>query len=308
MKTSKLLFFLVILLATFYKAQKREIVTSDGVKLYVNVKGKGTPCLYLHGGPGSGSYWLEKFYGSELEKNFQMIYLDQRGVSRSSSPADKNYSLDRMLQDFEEVRNALGIKEWLTIGHSFGGILQMAYVEKYPQSIKGMMMVNCTLSMKDSFCNSWIPKASELAGEKMNPLQENTSPEILLKKMMEVGKKMDDEKVRWKMAFASPESDNLMNSSYREITNWNNSFSNVALSIEDYWKDFRKDAGNVKVPVLFFYGKSDWMVGPDHYKKIKFPKMMLWRSDVGHMPFLENQKDLDKAIKAYVKKYKLQKK
>ncbi len=304
MKTSKLLFLLVILLTTFSKAQEREIVTSDGVKLYVNVKGKGTPCLYLHGGPGSGSYWLEKFYGRELEKNFQMIYLDQRGVSRSSSPTDKNYSLDRMVQDFEEVRTALGIKEWLIIGHSFGGLLQMAYVEKYPQSIKGMMMINCTLSMKDSFSKSWIPKATELVGEYMDPLQENMSSELLLKRMMEVGKKMDDKKVRWKMAFASPESDNLMNSSYREIPNWNNSFSSVALSIEDYWKDFRIDAGNVKVPVLFFYGKSDWMVGPDHHKNIRFPEMMLWGSDVGHMPFLENQKDLDKAIKAYIKKYK----
>ncbi|SHJ90925.1 proline iminopeptidase [Epilithonimonas mollis] len=304
MKTSKLLFFVVIFLATFSKAQERVIVTSDGVKLYVNVKGKGTPCLYLHGGPGSGSYWLEKFYGSELEKNFQMIYLDQRGVSRSSSPDDKNYSLDRMIQDFEEVRNALGIKEWLTIGHSFGGILQMGYVEKHPEVIMGMIMINCTLSMKDSFSRSWISKAYELTYEKQDPLPENTSSEMLLKKMMEVGKKMDDKKVRWKMAFASQESDNLMNSSYREIPNWNNNFSSVALSIDDYWKDFTKDAGDVKVPVLFFYGKSDWMVGPDHYKKIKFPNMMLWGSDVGHMPFLENQKDLNKAIKAYIKKYK----
>jgi proline iminopeptidase len=33
-----------------------------------------------------------------------MIYLDQRGISRSSSPASGDYSLDRMVRDFEEVR------------------------------------------------------------------------------------------------------------------------------------------------------------------------------------------------------------
>jgi len=68
------------------KAQEMNIMTSDSVSLYVNVKGSGTPCLYLHGGPGSGSYWLEKFFGEYLEQHFQMIYLDQRGVGRSTSP------------------------------------------------------------------------------------------------------------------------------------------------------------------------------------------------------------------------------
>lgn len=106
------------------QAQQREIITSDSVQLYVTIKGSGTPCLYIHGGPGSGSYWLEKLFGDYLEQHFQMIYLDQRGVCRSSSPKDKNYSSDRMVQDFEEVRKALGISQWFTLGHSFGGILQ----------------------------------------------------------------------------------------------------------------------------------------------------------------------------------------
>ncbi len=57
-----------------------------------------------------------------------MIYLDQRGVCWSSSLKDGNYSMDRMIQDFEEVRETLGIKEWFTLGHSFGGILQIGVV------------------------------------------------------------------------------------------------------------------------------------------------------------------------------------
>jgi len=102
------------------------------VDLYENVKGKGTPCLNIHGGPGSGSYWHEKFAGDSLEQHFQMIYLDQRGVGRSTSPNDQNYSLDRMVKDFEEVRILLGIEQWLTLGHSFGGLLQMGYVISKP--------------------------------------------------------------------------------------------------------------------------------------------------------------------------------
>ncbi|MDD5047097.1 MAG: alpha/beta fold hydrolase, partial [Bacteroidales bacterium] len=115
---------ILLLTGIALNAQERTILTSDSVSLYVNVKGSGTPCLYLHGGPGSGSYWLEKFFGNYLEQNFQMIYLDQRGVGRSTSPRDGNYSMDRMVCDFEEIRQALGLSQWLTLGHSFGGILQ----------------------------------------------------------------------------------------------------------------------------------------------------------------------------------------
>ncbi|HWR51096.1 MAG TPA: alpha/beta fold hydrolase, partial [Bryobacteraceae bacterium] len=119
----------------------RHIKTSDGVDLFVTVRGHGTPCLYLHGGPGSGSHWLEKFSGEMLERNFQMIYLDQRGTSRSTSPPNGDYSMDRMVRDFEEVRVALGIHQWLTLGHSFGGILQVGYAQRHPEVVQGLLMI-----------------------------------------------------------------------------------------------------------------------------------------------------------------------
>src|SRR5690606_23519535 len=97
-----------LLLGVLLTAQEQRITTTDGVDLYVKVKGEGIPLLYLHGGPGSGSYWAEEFFGDFLENNFTVIYLDQRGVGRSTSPADANYSMDRVTRDFEEVREALG--------------------------------------------------------------------------------------------------------------------------------------------------------------------------------------------------------
>ena len=143
MKKNYLLLFLIFI-GLNCKAQEKHILTSDSVSLYVIVKGSGTPCLYIHGGPGSGSFWVEKFFGNVLEQHFQMIYLDQRGVGRSTSPKDHNYSMERIVKDFEEVRNSLGIKQWLTLGHSFGGILQMGYAERHPKIISGMLMINCT--------------------------------------------------------------------------------------------------------------------------------------------------------------------
>jgi proline iminopeptidase len=298
--------FLFICLFTFLgfqsKAEERYITTSDGVELYVSIKGSGEPCLYLHGGPGSGSYWVEKFFGEQLEKQFTMIYLDQRGVGRSSSPQDQNYSLERMALDFEEVRNALGYESWITLGHSFGGILQMGYLEYYPQSSKGLIMVNCTLDINESFCESWSPKAAEFLGITDLPgCANDTVP--LMDRMQSHIYELKQKDIFWKMGFETKEAEALLDATYTEISNWNFNYGNAAFSYEDYWKDFKPVTAGVSVPVLFYYGTKDWMVGPQHYKGMQFQNMLLWENEGGHIPFIENKEDLEKAISTFRKEY-----
>lgn len=104
-------FALLLVTTVTLNAQSMLIRTSDSVDLFVRVKGKGTPCLYIHGGPGSGSYWLEKFSGEFLEQHFQMIYLDQRGVSRSTSPTDANYSMDSEVGHVPFIENKADLEK-----------------------------------------------------------------------------------------------------------------------------------------------------------------------------------------------------
>lgn len=299
---SFVLLFLVCLYGLTTAAQEKHILTSDSVSLYVKVKGTGPACLYIHGGPGSGSNWLEKLYGETLEKHFKVIYLDQRGVGRSSSSKDGNYCMDRMTQDFEEVREALGFKQWLTLGHSFGGILQMGYVERYPQSSTGLLMINCTLDLEDSFRNSWITKAYEIL-ETKNPATKDDTVAIQ-KRLQEAIGLLSKRNLMWKMTYTTPENAKVMDDTYKDIPNWNHNFSSKALDCQDYWKDFRPETSKVKLPVLVFYGTRDWLVGPDHYKGLNFPNRLLWKSEVGHMPFMEAKEDLEKAIKSYLETYK----
>lgn len=283
-------------------AEEKTITTSDGVELFVKIEGKGTPCLYIHGGPGSGSYWFEKFFGDFMEENFTMIYLDQRGVGRSGSASNDDYSLKRMALDFEEVREALGFTDWLTIGHSFGGILQMGYAENFPEAQKGMMMINCTLYLNESFCDSWAPKASEFLGEDYIGCDKDSL--AMMERMNALGNALREKGVFWKMAYADEANEEIMNSTWSEVPNWNYDFGNAALSYEDYWQNFLLITASVDIPVLFFYGTTDWMVGPNHYINVKFPNMILWKSEVGHVPFLENTDDLKKAVNTFKSKYR----
>ncbi len=276
------------------QAEEKMIITSDGVQLFVNIKGSGSPVLYLHGGPGSGSYWFEKFFGEFLEQHYTMIYLDQRGVGRSSGNHDNDYSMDRMGLDFEELREELGYESWITLGHSFGGILQMGYYKRFPNSIKGMIMINCTLNIMESFCESWGPKAAEFTGKANKPC--SGDPAKVREMLGAHINNLREQNAFWKMGYKDQQNERLIDDTYADITNWNGSFSNLGFTILDYWEDYKVKTGNVEVPVLFFYGSEDWMVGPDHYKGINFQKGLMWESKVGHMPFMENKDDLEKAI------------
>lgn len=285
-------------------AQDQIIKTSDGVDLFVRVKGSGIPCLYIHGGPGSGSHWLEKFSGEFLEQHFQMIYLDQRGVCRSSSPADENYSMDRMVKDFEEVRKSLGISKWITMGHSFGGILQMGYAQRFPEVIQGMIMFNCALNLNETR-EEVIPKACEILGiQDTKPYTDtavsNADRYDLIGSLY---KQLREKDLFWKMGYASYQNYEIMSASFNDISNWNKDLENIPISMEDYGINFKKLTSKLAMPVLFFYGKSDWMVGPAHYKGVEFPNMILWGSEVGHVPFIENKADLEKAVISYLNRY-----
>ena len=221
-----LLIFLLALTPAQNSSEETKITTTDGVELHISIRGNGIPVLYLHGGPGSGSYWMEVFMGDLLEERFRMIYLDQRGVGRSGSPENDDFSLDRFIMDFEEVREALNIDDWLTMGHSFGGILQTAYANRHPDSVQGMMIINGSLDMTASFHTSWCPKASTLL-EIPEPFPCLDESEPLFDRWGSLITQLNERDLMWKMGYTYRESLDKMNLTYRDIENWNPDFSNT---------------------------------------------------------------------------------
>jgi len=281
--------------------EEHHITTSDGVDLYVHVRGYGLPCLYLHGGPGSGSEWMEKMGGDTLEKYFTMVYLDQRGVCKSSTPSDMNFSFDRQVQDFEEVREALGYDRWILLGHSFGGVLQMGYWERHPDCIAGMVCENCTICLEASFKESWLPAAVEIAGGVTDAEVTDTTLRTL-DRMAAVQKYINNDN-RW-MIFTRNKwaNDTIASWSFHQNCISHGHGEDVLL-MDEYWRDFRPLSAEVNVPVLFLYGRYDRAVGPEFYKGVRFPEMMLVGADCGHIFFLEEPELLSRSLGEFVERY-----
>jgi len=212
--------------------------------------------------------------------------------------------MDRMVKDFEEIRSALGIEKWIIMGHSFGGLLQMGYARLHPDVIQGMIMINCTLDWKDSFEKGFCPNACSLLN--IGDTTPYTNDSILfVDRFGALINQLNKKNLMWKMGYAHYENFEKMNKTFHEVPDWNWGSEEFIVYNPDYRINFKKYTPESKMPVLFFYGKKDWSIGIEHYKGVNFPNMMLWGSDVGHMPFLENKEDLIKAITAYQKKYGL---
>ncbi|SDN67405.1 proline iminopeptidase [Paenibacillus sp. yr247] len=121
-----------------------------GKNLFVNSFGNenSVPLLYLHGGPGVGSYDFELFQGQRISKKLHLITFDQRGVLRSDPlQEDEKFELNDLVEDCEALRKSLGIDRWSVLGHSFGGYIGLLYSNTYPDSIDKLIFESPTFDL-----------------------------------------------------------------------------------------------------------------------------------------------------------------
>ncbi len=123
-----------------------QAISADGTAIAYYVKGNsgGVPLLVISGGPGSNHRYM-RVGGSfdALSKSRRVVMFDQRGTSNSGAVT----GLPRLIQwadDVEAIRTALGVSHLDLLGHSFGGIVSMAYADKYRAQVNSIMFVNST--------------------------------------------------------------------------------------------------------------------------------------------------------------------
>lgn len=271
--------------------------TSDGLELYYEKSGKGFPCIYLHGGPG---YWSKSFqhYSQELlEEKLEMIYLDQRGCGRSEHSQSQDYSLSHLIDDIEELRIFLGIDEWYVMGHSFGGILVVNYARRFPERTKGIILLNATLNMFDSFENQ-IKKGSHILGIETHEVPSNDI-DLFMDKYYSILTELIEKEEYFKFQYVD-----LVNKrnvdEIDEGLNTDVNFQQYVFSSKEYFQDFTSQTDEINKPVLVFAGEYDHAVGPNHHRLFKFKNSEVRVLKSSHHPYIENQLEFKDAILNFV--------
>lgn len=280
-------------------AKSMYFTTSDGVQLYINIVGSGQPCVFVHGGPGSSSYYLEAVKSASLlEKKVKMIYYDQRGCGRSGSPKNGDFSLVRMEKDLEEIRIYLGINKWNIMGHSFGGIISFNYAQDYPQRVSSLLLIHCTLDINQSLMSHIQFGIKEL---KLNDTLGFYNQKIpILERLNAIHNQLTEKKVWYKLMYRNQYEKDLNDTIDNPIGNKNRDFATNVWDLSEYFDDYTPKTVNATYPVFIMTGDQDFAVGPNHYKRFKFPNKTIIHYIGGHAPFQEEPQWFAEKIIAYL--------
>ncbi len=118
-------------------------IQRDGFVLHYRTVGSGTPVLLLSGGPGFEVDYMSGI-AQELGSAYKCILLEQRGTGRSRppSPTGAQMTLQLFVEDIEAVRVSLNVDRLIVLGHSWGGMLAMAYAAAHPDRVRSLILVD----------------------------------------------------------------------------------------------------------------------------------------------------------------------
>lgn len=221
--------------------------------------------IFLHGGPGFKDY-LRK-YLSGFEKNFNCIFYDQlRGP---------DVTIEHLLDQLNDQVTNQNSKVYL-VGHSWGGVLAVAYAIKYSNLISGLALMNTGLSS-----HHWFDEY-QLEKEKLGLENAEVKDIFLTKDELSEGLPLLD--------FAD------RTFSEETFVSLNQTF----LNNYDLIKDFSK----LKLPILNIYGEKDVRFPKrvtEQYGKLNSSVINLEIKNAGHFPFLKQQgkEEILEGIKKY---------
>lgn len=144
MKKYLLVFLLLILISSFVYADdticNNTVVTEDGVEIYYETQGQGTPIIMLAGGPGGTPEFMKYTHKLWLAYG-QLVYVHNRGrgASQNLDSLDNAYSVKTDILDIEAVRKDLNADKIVVYGHSYGGLPALLYSAEYPDHCLGVM-------------------------------------------------------------------------------------------------------------------------------------------------------------------------
>lgn len=125
--------------------------SSDGIRIWYSVVGKGSPIVVVHGGPGMDHTTLAADL-VPLTKRHRLIYYDQRGGGRSTLPDDPALlGIEHHLRDLESVRRHFGLEKMTILAHSFGPAIAALYAIRYPQHVERMIFLGPIPPRKGKF-------------------------------------------------------------------------------------------------------------------------------------------------------------
>jgi pimeloyl-ACP methyl ester carboxylesterase len=252
-------------------------------KLRYQDVGNGPVIMLLHGYIESLKIWKDMVH--QLSSKFRIIAPDLPGHGKSEM-TEEIQTMDSMAYSVKLLLDHLDIKKCFIIGHSMGGYVALAFLEKYPEMLLGISL----------FHSSPYADSEEKKNSRDREIQLIKQGKKSLVYHNHIAKTFAKDNI-----YLYPE----INEKLIKISGKSNTNGIIAALLGMKVRpDRSKILENTTVPVLYLIGKMDNFIPFDILEKIKFPK----NSDIvvlensGHMGmFEEKEKSID-AIVGFIEK------
>lgn len=128
------------------------------------------PIVLLHGGPGMPSYYLEPIEALASER--RVVLYDQLGCGRSDSSSDTSlWTLENFVEDLHRLTKDLRLQEFHLFGHSWGGMLALAYAAAHPGHVASLVLSSPLVNV-ELWCADADDLVQQLPAEVQQALRE----------------------------------------------------------------------------------------------------------------------------------------
>lgn len=140
----------------------------------------GRTVVLLHGKNFCAATW-EGTLRFLQARGFRVIVPDQIGFCKSSKPAAYQYSFQQLAHNTHALLGALGVKRFIVIGHSTGGMLATRMALMFPQQVEQLVMIN-PIGLEDwkaegvpaQSIDQWYAREKQASAERMRNYQRQT--------------------------------------------------------------------------------------------------------------------------------------
>ncbi len=128
------------------------VTAKDGVNLYYEETGQGTPVIFVHEFAGDFRSWEPQI--RHFSRRYRCITFNARGYPPSDVPDDPEmYSQDRARDDILAVLDGLGIDAAHIVGLSMGGFAALHFGLNTPDRALSLVVAGCGYGV----CNASRP-------------------------------------------------------------------------------------------------------------------------------------------------------
>ncbi|MEZ7195452.1 alpha/beta fold hydrolase [Pseudodesulfovibrio karagichevae] len=263
--------------------------TTDGVRLWVEIRGTGRPVILLHGWTMSSLFWRRQ---TQLADACQVVTIDFRGHGRSQT-TPRGHNVPRYALDVREVITALGLTRALLLGWSMGGSVALEYWQRFgPDRLAGLGLVETgpyPMSSAPWNVHKCHGHNEEAMREDLNAMKADRRgfAERFVNAMFLPGH-APEHALKWMVAEqlkAAPDT--------------------AAAIYEDYaQRDYTPVLPSVSLPALVLYGRSLHMCyGPStgRFVAASLPDSRFVILDKsGHMPFYEQPEEFNRTVSGFL--------